>query len=326
MLLTYSGRHRSPFLSGTNWNKQVAVLSFLLLSFPVHPQNVNLLELDWSSQQVLTHVLNNIFKSQKVDSKVITVPSKGQWFYLSTGRADIQVEVWEGTMSKSLTELIIANKVQVAAEHQIKSREGWWYPKFVEDICPQLPSWEALIQCRGVFINESGFDIYFSGPWEKPENARIRALKLPMQIVQLKDGNEINRKIVEAMEIKRPILIFNWSPNWVEYVYKGGFIEFPDYDDECETNAAWGVNPDLPWDCDNPKKGWLKSVISTSLKEKSPCAYAIAHSFKMKSQDLSYASYLVDVKKLGIKEAANVWLDHNKSRVNKWTEHPECEQ
>ena len=324
MLLTYSERHRSPFFSDTNWNKQVAVLSFLLLSFPVHPQNVKLLELDWSSQQVLTHVLHQLFRTQHIESEVVDGPAKGQWFYLSSGKADIQVEVWEGTMSKALETLLSKNRGEVAATHHIVSREGWWYPKFVEEMCPGLPSWRALAECTGVFVDEYGVDTYYSGPWEKPERARIRALELPFTVVQLANGEEINRRIVESMNKKKPVLIFNWSPNWVWQVYEGKFIEFPDYHVDCEANASWGVNTHYAWDCDNPKKGWLKSVVSSSLKSKSPCAHAITKSFIMKDKDLNYASYLVDVKKLSIASAAEVWLDHNKSRINDWTDHPEC--
>lgn len=301
----------------------VAITLFFPLWSGAKP--VVLLELDWSSQQVLTHVLDTLLKSRGVDSKIVAVPAKGQWFYLSSGRADIQVEVWEGTMSTSLEELIALHRVKVGAVHQILSREGWWYPQFAEEKCPLLPSWRALIECKAVFSDEKGIARYYSGPWEKPENARIRALNLPIEIVQLKGGDAINMRIIQAMKLKQPILIFNWSPNWVEHAYKGRFIEFPAYEPECETNSEWGVNPTLPWDCGNPKQGWLKTVTSTFLEEKSPCALAITQSFVLQSEDLSYASYLVDAKGQSIEQAANTWLAHNQSRVAGWTQHPQCQ-
>ncbi len=321
MLLIDSRRY-----SGINWGKQLCVLIFLSLSFPVYAnhQNIKLLKLDWSSQQVMTHVLHLLFASQHVNSEIVVTPAKGQWFYLNSGRADIQVEVWEGTMSKNLNTLLTKGQWEIAATHEIMSREGWWYPTFAESLCPGLPSWEALARCKGVFTNEDGIDTYYSGPWEKPEHARIRALELPFKITQLADGYEINHELVKAMEEQRPVLIFNWYPNWVWEAYDGKFVEFPKYDTECEIDKKWGVNPKFPWDCDNPQQGWLKSVISSTVKANSPCGYAITKSFVMTADDLNYASYLVDVTKLSVEDAARVWVDKNHTRIEGWTGHSEC--
>ena len=66
-------------------------------------ETVRLLELDWSSQRVLTHVLAEILQSKHVDTEVIAISSTPQWMYLSTGKADIQVEVWEGSMGPNFS-------------------------------------------------------------------------------------------------------------------------------------------------------------------------------------------------------------------------------
>ncbi|WP_375752500.1 glycine betaine ABC transporter substrate-binding protein [Vibrio sp. HN007] len=300
------------------------MLLSLVTSFSAFPKTVTLLELNWSSQQVLTHVLDLLFKRQNIESELFEGSSSGQWFYLNAGKADIQVEVWEGSMSKPLKTMLEMNRAEVAAEHNLTSREGWWYPLFAKKLCPGLPSWKALANCPGVFTDASGTETYYAGPWDKPEQAKMRAFELPFQVTQLENTQEINKKIIESMEQNKPILIFNWSPNWIWQVYDGEFVELPDFDERCETDASWGVNPHRPWDCDNPKTGWIKSVVSSSLKEKSPCALAITKSFVMDAEDLSYAAYLTDVEKLSVRDAAEKWLIENTTRVNDWIAHPEC--
>lgn len=93
-------------------------------SSSVGAETVRLLELDWSSQRVLTHVLAEILQSKHVDTEVITIPSTPQWMYLSTGKADIQVEVWEGSMGPQYQELLDKSLIEEGTTHQAKTREG----------------------------------------------------------------------------------------------------------------------------------------------------------------------------------------------------------
>ncbi|GIS98491.1 MAG: hypothetical protein CM1200mP26_02040 [Acidimicrobiales bacterium] len=38
-----------------------------------------------------------------------------------------------------------------AATHDAKTREEWWYPSYIEDVCPGLPDWQALNECAEMF-------------------------------------------------------------------------------------------------------------------------------------------------------------------------------
>ncbi len=63
-------------------------------------------------------------------------------------------------------------------------------------------------------------------------------------------------------------MIVNWTPNWPEAKFDGKFVDFPDHDPACEGDASWGVNPDLPHDCGNPKAGWLKKGVWSGFGDK----------------------------------------------------------
>lgn len=286
--------------------------------------NVTILKLDWSSQKVLSHVLYSLLTEQGVSAQILEVPASGQWFYLATAKADIQVEVWEGTMGKEFDKLLKQGRVSIGATHKVKSREGWWYPLFVEKLCPGLPDWKALLHCPYLLSGEEKRGVYFSGPWEKPDAARVRALNLPFDIRPMASGDDLNRVLLDAIEDERPILLFNWSPNWVDKAIKGRFINFPKYEAQCETEPLWGMNPKYPWDCDNPIDGWLKTAVSSRLKQKSLCAFKITESFILTNDDVALASYFVDSEGLSVEEAAQEWLKSNRSRYTDWLAHAEC--
>jgi glycine betaine/proline transport system substrate-binding protein len=58
-----------------------------------------------------------------------------------------------------------------------------------------------------------------------------------------------------AVARKEPIVLFNWTPNFIEAKYPGFFIEFPDFAAECLTDLKWGSNPYAVYDCGAPRNG-----------------------------------------------------------------------
>ncbi|CAM3071929.1 ABC transporter substrate-binding protein [Vibrio neptunius] len=295
------------------------------LSFSSHSgEPVRLLSLDWTSQQVLTKVLGDLLSQKGVPIEYVDANARAQWYKLSHDEADVQVEVWEGSMASKFYQLIDKGNIVDGGTHTATTREDWWYPDYVEQSCPGLPDWNALKSCHEQFAEGGKLGLYYTGPWEKPDAARIRALGLKFDVVTLKDGAEINAKIDEYIAAKKPLLIFNWSPNWVEAKYPGKFVEFPKYDEQCEQKASWGVNPNFKWDCGNPAGGWLKIAISNKLNQKSQCATDIINSFKLDNGQIALAAMLVDYQKMSVDDAAKSWLEQNQGQVDKWLTHNSC--
>ena len=278
-----------------------------------HAARVTLLVNNWTSQIVLTHVTGQLLKELGYQPVYLQSDVSEQWGALSHGVADVQVEVWEGTMADALERLVASGLVLDAGAHTAKTREDWWYPEYVEALCPGLPDWKALNRCSRLFSVDGSDDIgvYIAGPWEKPDEARIRALEMNFKVSVVEKGDDLWVLLKEAEATKRPIVLFNWTPNWVESVYPGRFIEFPQYHQECETNPQWGVNPNRTYDCGNPVNGWLKKLVSKKLSMKHPCAYQLIQRIDFSNQQIAAASAYVDVAGLSYEGAASKWLQAN---------------
>lgn len=306
-----------------------AVLTFIffeLFCSPALAQNQNekkelvIIKNDWSSQIVFSEVLAKILDSVNTPTRFVTFNTLEQWGALTRGTAHVQLEIWEGTMADDLARFIIRDKIEVAKTYQIKTREEWWYPRYVEKICPGLPHWEALKNCSHLFKSTESETrgTYFAGPWEKPDEARVRALGLNFSVIKLASGDQLTKKLLEAVEKQKPILLFNWTPHWVEAEIDGAFVEFPEYSPECETDPKWGINSTFLQDCGNPKNGWLKSVVWKGVKQQWPCAYQLIKNLDLTNKDLADMSHYVDRKHLSYQEAAKKWLDNNHHRWQKW--------
>ena len=287
--------------------------------------SIRILTLDWTSQVVLSHIAGNILQRYGYAVEYRGRPSDSQWFMLSSGQADVQMEVWEGSMSERFFNLLNRRLIVDAGTHSAQTREEWWFPDYVKALCPGLPDWRALNGCAGLFAQEAdGRGLYFTGPWEKPDRARIRALDLNFDVVQLHDSNALRARMEAAIAARQPIMIFNWTPNWVEAMYAGEFVEFPPHSAACESDPVWGVNPELAWDCGNPTDGWLKKAVSRRLRDHHACAYQVIVRLNFDNQQIASAAALVEIDGLDPAAAARRWLDEHSDSVDTWLGSLQC--
>lgn len=281
---------------------------------------IKLITNNWTSQIVLSKVTGDIFQSMGYTVEYLAASTEDQWGAMAHGVGHVQVEVWEGTMSDKFNRMLLEGGIIDAGTHLAKTREEWWYPKYVESQCPGLPDWKALKSCSEIFAQEGSgpIGVYYAGPWEKPDEARIRALGLKFKVNVLPKGDDLWVKLKEAFKEKRPIVLFNWTPNWVESRYEGKFVEFPTYSPECETQPSWGLNKSYLHDCGNPKGGWLKKAAWSGMEATWNCAYKTLKNITFNNAQIASASAFVDVDKLSYDEAAKRWLEDNSDVWKSW--------
>ncbi|WNO10675.1 ABC transporter substrate-binding protein [Teredinibacter sp. KSP-S5-2] len=281
---------------------------------------IRVIENDWTSQIVLSRITGMIFIHQGYKVRYVQASSSEQWGALALGIDHVQVEVWQGTMELMFNRMVSANRILDAGTHSALTREDWWYPGYVEELCPGLPDWRALKRCAKVFATEktNGKGRYVAGPWEKPEAARIRALELDFIVDQVQTADDLWRELAKAQSQNKAIVLFNWTPNWVEDRYDGKFIEFPAYEPECETDPKWGVNPLYHYDCGNPSGGWLKKAAWSGMPKKWNCAYRTLKNVNFDNATIAQLSARVDVDKLTHEQAAEEWYEANRTKWESW--------
>jgi len=275
---------------------------------------------DWTSQIVLSHITAGIFKKMGYTITFTQKSSGTQWGALQRGLGHVQMEVWQGTMEKMYNRMINTGGIIDAGSHDAKTREEWWFPDYVLDVCPGLPDWRALNDCSHLFKTKETAPRgrYLGGPWEKPDGAKIRALGLYFKVVTAKNGDALWEELDKAINNKKPIILFNWTPNWVEAKYKGQFVEFPSYHPDCETKPEWGVNKEFLYDCGNPTNGWLKKVAWHQMPTKWPCAFETLLKINFTNAMLANLAYQVDVKQFTYQQVAKQWLADNQDKWNPW--------
>ena len=277
---------------------------------------------NWSSQLVGAEVVGGILES--AGFSVEYVPSDSQVVYQSMCDGDIELvhEVWEGAFGVAFQEQVDKGCVLDWSTHNAVTREEWWYPAYVEEQCPGLPDWEALNACASIFATAETGDKgrFLGGPvdWLKGDEERVEGLGMDFEVVNAGSAATLWAELDAASVDQTPIVLFNWTPNFVEAVYEGDFIEFPLFEDACRTDPSWGINSELTHDCGNPADGYLKTGVGEHFPEKWPTAAAIVQRMDFTNPMLAAMAAAVDVDGKEPSEAATEWLAANEDLWRSW--------
>lgn len=110
--------------------------------------------------------------------------------------------------------------------------------------------------------------------------------------------------IAAAEKDKTPVVLLNWSQNFAEAVWPGEFVEFPTWEDICDTDPANGPLPGKVFDCGNPANGYLKVAAWNGIKEKWPAADATRQKVNSTSAWIAEMVKLMDLDGMEPEDAA----------------------
>jgi glycine betaine/proline transport system substrate-binding protein len=266
---------------------------------------------NWSSQIVMAYVIGGIFES--LGDNVEYVPADSQVVYESIRNGDVTIshEVWEYSFGGSFYNAIAKGGVIDAGTHAAVTREEVGVPQWVIDknLCPGLPNWEALKNCKDVFTtpDSGGKGRILDGPqtWHGSEYPdRVQALLGDDWVVQFAgSAHALWEELASAKKEGRGTIIFNWTPNFTD-AEGFAFIEWPPHYPRCRKQAG-GDNK-----CGSPK-GWLKKAANNKFPKTHPAAYRAFSQMSFNTTDIGQMAALVDIDRMSHEDAAKKWLaDH----------------
>lgn len=277
---------------------------------------------NWSSQIVMSHVVGNLFESMGNNVEYVSTDSQAVYESVRLGDVTLELEVWEGAFGVAFSEALAKGGMHDAGDHNAVTREDWWYPLWTKDSCPGLPSWEALNDCAAMFATPETGDKgrFLGGPvdWLKHDAERVEALGMDFVVVNAGSAAALWAEVSAAERNKRPVVIFNWTPNFVEAVWEGEFVEFPTYFEGCKDDPALGPNPDATYDCGNPADGYLKKAAWDGMEDKWPNAYQVLRKISFTNPQIAEMAKLVDVDEMEPEDAALQWIEDNEDVWQPW--------
>ena len=267
---------------------------------------------NWSSQVVMAYVIGGIFESMGNNVEYVPADSQAVYEAIRSGDVTISHEVWQSSFGKSFYNAMAKGGVIDAGTHAAMTLEEMGVPTWVieKNLCPGLPNWEALKNCKDVFATA---DSGGKGRWlEGPQSwhgdlmpVRVDALGLGDDyVVKFAGGADaLWADLAAAKKEGRGTIIFNWSPNFTD-AEGFTFIEFPEYTDGCR-KADGGDGS-----CGSPK-GWLKKAANYKFPKTHPAAYTAFSRMSFTTTQIGQMAALVDIDKLSHEDAGKKWLADN---------------
>ncbi len=279
---------------------------------------------NWSSQIVMSNVVGQIFEAVGNSVEYVSTDSQAVYEAVRLGDVTLEMEVWEGAFGPAFEAALEKGGLHDVGDHNAVTREDWWYPMWTKEACPGLPDWEALNACAEKFATPETGDKgrFLGGPvdWLKNDQERVDALGMDFVVVNAGSASALWAEVAAAERDKRPVVIFNWTPNFVEAVWPGEFVEFPEYTKGCKDDPSVGPNPNATYDCGNPADGYMKKAAWDGMKEKWPDAYSILQKINFTNPQIAEMAKLVDIDEFEPEEAATEWLEANEDVWKPWVE------
>ncbi len=286
---------------------------------------IKLVIMGYSGDNIIMFILGDLL--EKLGYNVENTPADylGQFAGLKAGDLHIGSPGWDTTAKAAMADAWGSGQVLNMGNIGIAVNEDWWYPLYVKDVCPGLPDWKALLEPQCVealsVVETAPKARFLSGPieWGGYDAERIEALDMAFEVIHAGSDAALTAEFVATIKRKQPIVGWTWEPFWLPALYEGEFVTWPEYDDACYEDPAWGPNPDKAYDCGRPTGFMWKSAWAGGEKIW-PKAYDVWRKFQLDAKTMGDMVYKSDVEGVPTEVVAEQWIEANENIWKAWLE------
>lgn len=277
------------------------------------PDPIKLTLNDWSGQLISTKIMGSVLKKAGYNVQYVQADYIAQLTGMQSGDLDVAMEIWATTGREALAAAVATGKVVNMGETGMVAKEEWWVPDYTLAMCPGLPDWKALNKCASMFTTAetSPKGRYLGGPvtWGGFDEERIANLPIDFTVVHAGTDAALFAELDAAYAKKQPIVLWIYQPHWVPIKYKGHFIEFPAYTDDCYASKKYNcAKPGGPvW-----KAAWA------GLDKKWPGAGKAVRAFKISNEEMGDLVKKVDVDGQDLDKVVAEWINTHESTWKEW--------
>ncbi|MDF2371076.1 MAG: ABC transporter substrate-binding protein [Rhizobiaceae bacterium] len=298
-----------------------ALISTSSLAAPESQDPIKITTHDWTGQIVNSTILGKLLQKAGYNVEYVQADYIAQFAGLETGDLHVATEIWETTGREAMDAAVATGKVVNMGEGGMQAIEEWWYPAYMEEVCPGLPDWKALNDCASEFATAETAPLgrYLGGPvtWGGFDDERVKALEMDFEVVHAGTDAALFAELESAYQRKAPIVLWLYEPHWAPAKFEGSFIKFPPYSAECYQDPSVGINPNAAYDCGKPT-GPIWKVSWAGLEDKWPGAAKIIKDYTLTNADMGALVTKVDLDGVSIDAAADEWIAANEAAWSKW--------
>lgn len=290
-------------------------------SIPESSDPIKLALNEWTGQLVSTYIYGSVLEKMGYTVEYVTAGAVPQYEAMATGNITANPENWDNNVGDVYPKAIASGDLILVGPLGLKSIESWVYPAYVEEQCPGLPDWKALMNCPEVFGTPetlpSGRVIDYPADWGARAAPLIEALAMPYVAIPGGSEGAMVAEIKSAVAAKEPVLVMFWAPHWLFSEVEMKWVDLPPFEEGCDTDPAKGPIPDRAGDCSRPQAK-ISKVVWKGMQAKWPAAYKALEAMSIDNELQQKLILEVDNKGRDIKEVIAEWMSQNESVWQDW--------
>ena len=273
-------------------------------------ETIKLAVLEWTGAVVSTHVAGHLLKKMGYKVEYVTAGNFPQFSGLADGSLHASVEVWMNNVGDIYPKVLEAKQIEDMGKLNLAAKEGWVYPKYMEQICPGLPDWSALAKpdCVKAMATPdtapNGRFLDYPADWGSRAATILADNAMPLTAVPAGSEGAMAAELNAAVAAKKPLVMMFWGPHDALAGKEVGWVTMP----PCKTQEY--THCILPPD--------VNKIVWAGFSKKWPAAYALLQKFSMDADAQLGIMGEVTGKGVDVDKATGAWVDANEKVWADW--------
>lgn len=273
---------------------------------------------EWTGQNLSAQIAGSVLKEMGFEVEYVTAGAVPQFAAISEGSLHFQPETWTNNVGDIYPKAVEAGDIVIVGELGLEPKEGWFYPPYMEETCPGLPSYQALYDCAQAFAAADTFPngrlITYPADWGTRSTDQVAAIDLPFQPVAGGSEGAMMAELKSAVAAKQPMLMMFWQPHWVHAEIELNLVEWDSESADCLA----GVDQSRGDACGFAQAS-VEKIVSGDFEEKWPKAYGFVQKYHLDNAAQNALIQQVDQEGMSVEDAVAGWMAANESTWRAWT-------
>jgi glycine betaine/proline transport system substrate-binding protein len=273
---------------------------------------IKLAVLEWTGNHVSVHMAGQLLEKLGYKVEYVTAGSFPEFSGLADGSLSASIEVWMNNVGDIFPKVLEAKQIEVVGPLKLETKEGWVYPKYMEQTCPGLPDWSALMkpECVQALATPdtapNGRFLDYPADWGSRAATIIADNSMPYQAVPAGSEGALVAELDAATAAKTPLIMMFWGPHYALAQNDVGWVKLPPC--KSQDNAH----------CINPPE--VKKIVWSGFAEKWPAAYKLLQALEVNAEEQQEMMLRIDKGGENIDKVVKEWVDSHEDRWRPWVD------
>ena len=254
---------------------------------------------EWTGQHISSYIAGHILGKMGYNVEYKTAAVLPMGTAMADGNITLGLEMWDNNLGEWWPQQLETGVAEDLGTLGLDAREGWLYPKHVEELCPGLPDWEAFVGCAEAFSTAETFPdgrfIEYPADWSDRATQLIMSEGLPFQAIPAGSEGALVAEFKASVDKESALVMMFWAPHWLLFEHEYGWVDMP----EDLVNKGSMQKPRVF------KAGW------PGMKDKWPVAYEFVVNFQLNNQIQEYLMGRIDHDGEDAVKATLEWVEAN---------------